>query len=851
MKTIKKLLLSVLTISLFLPSIFAQTESFDVNKYKSFLEQNQNMTSDKLKQLYPAGNFKAGVTSNISSALYYDSVCIKYALTDYEKSLLLKNGFMVTERLNEGTFGQQFDNIYRKDLPVFVSTDAISHAFHASYDKILSDVEVSLIIPKLKILLYALNGKNAELAARYAAQPEMQNSLKDADVYFTIALKLLGETVSPYYSANDSIISQFLDYIKTETAVDCKIFGDSYRKIDFSQFKPRAHYVSPDYPILANYFQCMMWLGRIEIYLTAPKSDEYVLPADLRRQSADAMLILESAERSNSFDAYNELNNLIGFFVGDQDNVTLTNLKDLRQAAGLTNAGQLLDSLTYEKFADTLKTESYAYQKILSQILSQGPLSPDSVVPASSFMLLGQRFVIDSYITGNVVYDRIKAVRLLPSTQDILFALGNNASARLLETELAKYGYSKNLAGLRYLIDSYGSDFWNSTIYNAWLNSIRKLNPPEDKSTLPEFMQTAAYWQEKINSQLGTWTELRHDNLLYAKQSYTALPACSFPYGYVEPVPAFYLTLSAMAQNAEAKFKASILSNSGNIPIIIKYFDFFAKICDTLTAISQKELSGVALSNSDNIFLKRMLYEDNFMCSREVPEQGWYPDLYYGDYTGTICMAKKDIIVADFHTSPGDEGGNMAGYVKHSGTGSINLGVWVADLPGVGKVAFTGPVSSYYEYTTTNFLRLTDDEWANTYLQQASRPDYVNLYLANNTGASRGAGYELTAVKENTETNKTPNQFTLMHNYPNPFNPSTVIGFTIPYNLANQNTELVIYNIKGEVVKRLLNKVLPAGTYYTRWEGDNSYGKKAASGVYLYQLKVGSQKQTGKMNLVK
>ena len=62
-----------------------------------------------------------------------------------------------------------------------------------------------------------------------------------------------------------------------------------------------------------------------------------------------------------------------------------------------------------------------------------------------------------------------------------------------------------------------------------WLNSIRKLNPPKDRSALPQFMQTAAFWQEKLNTQLSSWAQLRHDNLLYAKQSYTGgVPICPF-----------------------------------------------------------------------------------------------------------------------------------------------------------------------------------------------------------------------------------------------------------------------------------------------------------------------------------
>ena len=175
-----------------------------------------------------------------------------------------------------------------------------------------------------------------------------------------------------------------------------------------------------------------------------------------------------------------------------------------------------------------------------------------SLVPASAFLLLGQRFVIDSYVTGEVVYDKLtyqgeKMMRMLPSTYDILFALGNNGAGQLLQPELNRYHYAPNLAALRYLVDSYDAGFWDGTLYNGWLNAIRALNPPADRKGLPAFMKTAAWWQQKMNTQLASWAQLRHDNLLYAKQSYTGGVGCSFPKSLVEPIPEFYDAVARFA----------------------------------------------------------------------------------------------------------------------------------------------------------------------------------------------------------------------------------------------------------------------------------------------------------------
>ncbi|MBI4811462.1 MAG: DUF3160 domain-containing protein, partial [Ignavibacteriales bacterium] len=149
----------------------------------------------------------------------------------------------------------------------------------------------------------------------------------------------------------------------------------------------------------------------------------------------DAELILEAAHTSNAFPVLEEMNSIIEFFVGESDNVTLPNFEQIASAMNITSAEQLLDTIKVKEFQDTLRIQSFAFQRILSQILTADDLSPDSITPASAFMLLGQRFIIDSYITGQVVYDRIKfndvkIRRMLPSTLDVLFALGNDASAQ-------------------------------------------------------------------------------------------------------------------------------------------------------------------------------------------------------------------------------------------------------------------------------------------------------------------------------------------------------------------------------------------------------------------------------------
>jgi len=80
-----------------------------------------------------------------------------------------------------------------------------------------------------------------------------------------------------------------------------------------------------------------------------------------------------------------------------------------------------------------------------------------------------------------------------------------------------------------------------------------------------------------------------------------------------------------------------------------------------------------------------------------------------------------------------------------------------------------------------------------------------------------------------------PGQFKLEQNYPNPFNPSTTIRYTLE---RHAYVELSIYDIGGRKTTTLVNKYQKAGEYSIDWNGYNQNGSRAASGIYLYRIKV-------------
>jgi photosystem II stability/assembly factor-like uncharacterized protein len=97
-----------------------------------------------------------------------------------------------------------------------------------------------------------------------------------------------------------------------------------------------------------------------------------------------------------------------------------------------------------------------------------------------------------------------------------------------------------------------------------------------------------------------------------------------------------------------------------------------------------------------------------------------------------------------------------------------------------------------------------------------------------------------------------PRSFALSQNYPNPFNPSTTIAFDLPGAAGSkQLVSLTIYDIRGRLVRKLVNQEKEPGTYQVHWDGRDEHGQQASSGVYLYRIKAGDFTSVRKMVLVR
>ncbi|MBW6516456.1 MAG: immune inhibitor A [Candidatus Cloacimonetes bacterium] len=91
-------------------------------------------------------------------------------------------------------------------------------------------------------------------------------------------------------------------------------------------------------------------------------------------------------------------------------------------------------------------------------------------------------------------------------------------------------------------------------------------------------------------------------------------------------------------------------------------------------------------------------------------------------------------------------------------------------------------------------------------------------------------------------------EFRLRQNYPNPFNPVTNIAFTLP---QQERVELKIFNIKGELVKTLINDTMDTGDHTVQWYGNNNQNRKVSSGIYFYSIQAGQYRDIKKAVLLK
>jgi hypothetical protein len=653
-------------------------------------------------------DFRAFLSLNLSQVEYLDQ--LQRALYPSKAALdaLSRNGFVVIQRFQDDTMEDAYCQIFQRDLPVFITVDSILHVYHLICDNLLKDVEKEYMIPIVRQMTSRLLQKSLEVYSS-TSSAQVKASSKQVLMYFSVAAFLIDSNISiplPVRDEAGALVGKILDAKEVE----------QYPGEDYTQYKPRGHYENDTE--LEAYFRCMMWLSRKTFDLD---KDDLLLQAALSTYclySMDDVLTLWKT-------AYQ----ITSLFVGLADSVTPINLHNATVAVfGESFRPSLFDdSYNIQKLKTELEKPQYTISKIFSSVVYLYPHTQPIDYP-KIFQFMGQKFVPDSYILQSVTYDKVppcnRNFRLLGSGLDVAAVLGSERAVQNLETEIQKYNYSDSLNSLTNEFTKLPKEYWESSLYFSWLYVLHPLLATIPDEHYPQFMQTLAWQDEKLNTVLSSWAQLRHDSILYAKEPYSIGIACGIPEGYVEPYPEFYRGMQALCLET-SRFLQDIHVLSSHWESILSDM---ANITQILCGISEKELNGTTLTEGEMSFIRTVAIEETSgVCGVPPKKLGWYPELVQeANITDSSVQC-----IADVMTSAGDLTSESNGpQVLHAATGYVNFVIVVYETPEGNKIAAVGPVFSYYEFPMPGFQRLSDSEWKQMleYGSTLNQPNWTSTF---------------------------------------------------------------------------------------------------------------------------
>ena len=651
---------------------------------------------ETLRARFPTSAAPAGPVDPRTAAGFDALQASALSLQESEVAALGRQGFVLSERRSAVHFVGGYLDVFRADLPVYVTADAVLHAMHAGFDEVVALAETWRIAPALARWL-------ADARAQLATARDLPAPVKaDLDLHLSVAAALLSPT--PLADLSPDATAMVARVTAAGQPADVNLFGAA-RSIDFSQFEPRGHYTLT--PELQRYFRAMMWIGRegFRVVDVVPDTGERVLR---RRQLLD-VLALRALLTPAMATSWAQVEGAIAAAMGEPDDLTFHALPALSQAIG----GRPVDERTDAQLIAAIDAIRGDLPRVAGAIL-RGDGMGTRALPVA-FSIFPQRYTPDAMALANVVYDRVnqgRVRRMMPDPLDAAFAaLGNDHALSHLGPSLARDDYATELFRARVLIDAHEPAYWQSSLASAWVGALRTLSPRAASAapdTLPAVARSAAWQTRLLNAQMASWAEYRHDTILSARQSYTGSPACSYPAGYVDPYPSFYAAVEAWASLGRGWVER--LPAGGEMDYlrpeaVTAWFERVRGVAANLRAMAERERAGMPFTDAQLAWLNRAITAQG-LCGSQNAQGGWYVDLF----RSSPVMITDASVVADVHTQPTDASGNTVGRVLHVGTGRPRM-IAVAVQNCEGPRVYVGFVSSYFERVTEGFTRLTDQAW--------------------------------------------------------------------------------------------------------------------------------------------
>ena len=312
---------------------------------------------------------------------------------------------------------------------------------------------------------------------------------------------------------------------------------------DYSQYVPRGHYTRSEK--LQNYFRAFMWHGRMSMLLKEKliKSED---PAkDARIQTIQASLIAsELQNKPELLKNWDGIYEITAFYVGFSDDLGPYEYMQAMDTVFGDGERQFNETSVNELKAKLAEYEGPKIYGGTGNCVLVPPLTSEQadecLNDTSGFRFMGQRFIPDSYVFSNMVgaytgsyagkkdtpftlvISEAGPVRGFPRGLDTMALLGSKRAVYWLDklNDSSYENYSAQYGEMKSEFSNFSAADWNRNLYWSWLYSLQPLLKDYGNG-YPTFMQTDAWQDKEMNTALASWTELRHDTILYAKQSYT------------------------------------------------------------------------------------------------------------------------------------------------------------------------------------------------------------------------------------------------------------------------------------------------------------------------------------------
>jgi len=631
-------------------------------------------------------------------------------LTDETKEMLNKNAFAIFVDDYRDEYYEIYETNRYEQIPNFITTDSALHTYHLFFSFLLKDLESTKLSQALNEfsdkMIIASRKQLEELKGTFA-----ESSAKRNMAYFVVGKKL----IDPSYeipSTVKEIVDKELNLISLSQGIEASnILGSNENPYfeDFSQYIARGHYTSSEE--LTKYFKSMMWYGRLSFRLS-----------DIS-ETTSALLIVSALNSNKDILAlWEKIFEPINFFVGDPDDLSVydysslgidifssLSLKDI-----IKNGEQKIAEFIIK--ANLLKDPLINSMPIWAEFIDQ----KDRNEEIKGFRVFGQRSTIDAMIFQKLIYrdvleNKNGELRMLPRSIDIPAVFGSKEAEQLLRNfgDFSFANFEENFNKMKEIISSYSLNEWGKNLYSAWLYSLKSFTK-EYEEGYPSFMMSENWKLKELISFLGSYTELKHDTVLYAKQVYAEMGGgpemTDFDdRGFVEPNPELYNRLKSLTRmTIEGLSKRDLLSNENKESL--KRLEEMMKI---LRDISIKQLENKVLTDEEYEFIRNYGGSLEHLFTDSLSEKDKNKD------RRELLNGHPSSIITDIATNPNGE-------VLQVGVGPVSK-IYVV-FPQEGKLKLgVGGVYSHYEFPWPLSDRLTDEKWRNI-LFPYDPPTFEPLY---------------------------------------------------------------------------------------------------------------------------